>query len=93
MRMKHAKTGSVVSVPDELASEMRGYVALGEMPDVDLDADDDDDTPADDTPEAPRPHNGASRDTWKAYAESRGIDAEALAGLSRDDMVALFPTD
>lgn len=78
---------------------MRGFVPVDapaveadENPDAN-DENPDGGTPAGAGPDVPRPHNGASRETWVTYAKANGLDDEALKGRSRDDLVALFPAD
>lgn len=41
----------------------------------------------------PKPRKNANLDAWTLYALGQQVTAERLAGLSRDEIAALFPED
>lgn len=46
--------------------------------------------PADDPPDTGRPQRNDSTDTWRTYAEQRGMPGEQADQFGRDDLIAYF---
>lgn len=92
----HSETGEVLHVAPEgmtgaPALRALGWALQGKAATDPADPPSDAEVPPVDLPEAPapsdpaRPHNGASRKAWAAYAESVGVTPGTL---TRDELIA-----
>jgi hypothetical protein len=83
-KLRYYYTGA--QVPADLpATELERLAALGLLTEVDV--------PAAGVLGPERPSPSAGKAAWVAYAESRGMDHDDAAKLTRDQLVERFPAD